>query len=419
MDAKTLAAGCADGRVHLIEPSTGKVLAVLQTTHKPISGVRFTPSGIVLAQFSSDQNIVVWDLATGKEAAIVAPAGASGTIALSADGGLLAMPMQDMTIRICKLPSGHQFQRIRGIDAPATRMAFSNDGKLLAAALGHTGVKTFCIWETATGQKITHSTLVDELSHDAWIACAFAPNSERLAVSTDRGVYLWDLRANRFVCRAAIPTTSFTSLEFLHGGESIVMNSDAGAVLVWQTPEQLRVTSTRVAVLSSKELTGLWEDLGNSRVRRAYCALWKLQAAPQLSVPFLRRQLHSNPHPEPARIPQLIKDLNNDRYFVRKKATEELQLLLEVAEPALRLVLASNPPLEVHHRVEELLRLHENHEFGPGWLRATRALQVLEHAGTREAIEALREFTQGPDEWLQPQAQASLDRLTSQAASIR
>ena len=112
-----------------------------------------------------------------------------------------------------------------------------------------------------------------------------------------------------------------------------------------------------------------------------------------------------------------MKDLGSNRFAVREKATRELAALGDVAEPVLRAALKEPLPLEALRRVEVVLRQVRARPQGAAWLRALRALEALEHAGTAEARQALTilvEQTQGTR--LATKAASSLRRLAGQPA---
>jgi hypothetical protein len=160
-------------------------------------------------------------------------------------------------------------------------------------------------------------------------------------------------------------------------------------------------------------LEGLWKTLAVEDPQPAYQAVWRLAAVPAQVVPFLQGRLRPSPGEDVGRIPQLIVDLDSDRYALRSKATEELAHLGLAAEPALRQVLACKPSLEVRRRVEGLLERLENRVPGPEQLRHLRAVAVLEQIGTSQAQRVLERLTKGKvDDLVTESARLALARLT-------
>lgn len=109
---------------------------------------------------------------------------------------------------------------------------------------------------------------------------------------------------------------------------------------------------------------------------------------------------------------QLIRDLDNTRYATRKKAEEALAKLGRGAESSLRWTLAKRPTPEMRLRIQRLLRKLNKPITSPEILRAVRAVQVLEYAGTEEAKALLQQLAQGAGAApLTQEAKAALERL--------
>jgi hypothetical protein len=116
----------------------------------------------------------------------------------------------------------------------------------------------------------------------------------------------------------------------------------------------------------------------------------------------------------------LLEDLGSERFVVRDKAMRELELLQELAAPALRKVQQQPPNLEVQWRAEQLLvRIAPDKVVGfSERLRWLRALEVLERIGTPEAAALLRSLAAGADDVrLVREARAALGRLQSLGAA--
>src|SRR5262249_28058000 len=115
---------------------------------------------------------------------------------------------------------------------------------------------------------------------------------------------------------------------------------------------------------------------------------------------------------------RLIQDLDSDRFAVRQKATGELERLGERAAPALLETLKGLPALEVRRRIERILIKIEEGDLPADELRALRAVEVLEHAATREAEPVLRELAGGAEGALLTQeAKAALARRARRGAT--
>jgi hypothetical protein len=121
--------------------------------------------------------------------------------------------------------------------------------------------------------------------------------------------------------------------------------------------------------------------------------------------------------PDAARVKRLLADLGSERFAVRQRATDELERLAELAEPALRQLLATDPPLEVRQRLQALLKRLEWPVSDPEALRGLRALEALERIATAEARQVLTGLAGGaPDARLTREASEALRRLGKRPA---
>jgi hypothetical protein len=98
-----------------------------------------------------------------------------------------------------------------------------------------------------------------------------------------------------------------------------------------------------------------------------------------------------------------VKDLDNDNFQARQRASEGLAAAGRRAEPALRRALAADPPTEARRRVEKLLERLPPPSAGD--LRASRAVETLGQIDTADAHRLLEALAQG----------ATAPRLTVQA----
>jgi hypothetical protein len=141
----------------------------------------------------------------------------------------------------------------------------------------------------------------------------------------------------------------------------------------------------------------LWEQLAASDARAAFRAVWRLADHPDLSLPLLRRHLHAATALPAGRIAGWVRDLGDEDFSVREKASGELEKAGDLAEAALRKALSESDSLEVRRRAERLL---QSLESGPSSeiVRQVRAVEVLGQVGTPEACELLEVLARGTPE---------------------
>src|SRR5262249_31627583 len=180
-------------------------------------------------------------------------------------------------------------------------------------------------------------------------------------------------------------------------------------VLIWMSGGV--AATSPAATLKPTDLERLWADLGSNDGVKAYQAIVAMENDPERAVPFLAKHLRPIAKVEPQRISRLIGDLDNKSFSVREQAQRELEELGNLAEKELRKTLASRPSLEVRRRIETLLERVDPVK-SPARLQALRAVEVLEHIGTPEAQEVLKNLATGaPEARLTREAKASLERL--------
>ena len=96
----------------------------------------------------------------------------------------------------------------------------------------------------------------------------------------------------------------------------------------------------------------------------------------------------------------------------RHVSKADLEKLGEAAGPALEQAWAKAKDLDVRRRLERLLDRQPWPGKDPDLLREARAVEVLEHIATEEAIEVLRRFDKdAPDTTLGVAAKAAVRRL--------
>jgi WD40 repeat protein/serine/threonine protein kinase len=184
---------------------SGKELLSIRAHDYLVKGVAFSPDGRRLATASGTPSgagrreggeVKIWDTDTGKELFRFAnlPHWAN-SVAFSPDGKYLAAATGDLyvvapsrpgEVRVWDAANGNEVLTLRGHTFWVTSVAFSPDSKRLVSGGAD---RTVRIWEVPTGRE-----LLNLRGHSGWVrGVSFSPQGDRLAsVGDDQVVRVWD-----------------------------------------------------------------------------------------------------------------------------------------------------------------------------------------------------------------------------------
>jgi len=201
-----------------------------------------------------------------------------------------------------------------------------------------------------------------------------------------------------------------TSLAFSRDGKSLASGSTDTTVYLWDLPGKAQKSEA----LKPADLDELWKILEGLNARKADEAMRTLLTRPAETLPFLKEQLKPIPGVklDVTRIGKLITDLDSQRFPVREAATRDLERMGTLASAAIAEALKKPTiPQEMRERLEKLKDKVNKPDSGLEWIRALRALEILERLGTPEAIAHLKEIAAGGDATPTRVAREALVRL--------
>jgi hypothetical protein len=388
-DGTRLASGSEDRTIRIWEMASGKEVRRLEGHQAGITRVAFTPEGKRLASSGYDQTVRVWDVVSGKE---LQQWGAQQrgftSFALAPDGRTLASGAADHSLRLLDLANGRELRFYRGHQTSVVGVAFSPDGRWLASGSEDQTVR---IWHVAGGRQVR------QLNANSGIwTVAFTPDSRYLAAGgRDKRLRVWEVLTGTLLRITDAHGDGIPALDCAADGRLLLTASHDSTAALWDwsngKPADLPLRTT----LAEEEFSAAWHALAQENGLIAQPAIWQLASTPQQTLPFLRRQLQPIVGIDPVQLKKWLADLDSRVFAARQHASLQLQEAGELAEPALRDLLANDPPLEVRQRVERLLARLDAGVLKPEQLQELRAIEVLERIGTAEARQLLERLSQG------------------------
>jgi WD40 repeat protein len=441
-DGRPLAVGTEGGEYNLWDAATGKKLFRLAARGaREYVAAAFSPDGkrVAIQRVRAGERgavLQVWDVATGREVwkaedekcpSFHAFEPRFHSFAFSGDGTVLAgTNMASPLVYRWDAATGKTLDPLpphpeaKAYGEGLLGLAQSGDGRLTAAQRkrkpiltvglppqtggGPAPDGTIRLWGTTDGREISEFAPGGEPTP----AFALSPDGRVLAMTEGETIRLIELATGQERQRFTGHEHGIHALAFSPDGKALASGGGDTTVLLWDVSGQADAPAPA-------DRDALWGELSEG-APRAYRAMRQLLALPAGdAVALLGKRLQALDGPSPARIERLLKDLDNDDFTVREKATAALAALGKAAEPQLREVMRGKPSAEVRRRVEELLgKLDGVKRSLPAAqdLAVIRAVEVLERVGTPEARAVLEKLSRGAAEDRRTlEAKAALRRL--------
>jgi WD40 repeat protein len=217
------------GRTVLTEVASGRIISELLGEYHSF---RFSPDGKTLATGRRDELVRLWDVATGKEVRRLdgLPGGVGWVLAFSSDGKLLAASNSDWqssALRIWDVETGQERRPFAGHVGVVSRVVFSPDGKTVASGSSDHTVR---LWDPKSGAE----RRVLPRHHGPVDAVAFDPQGKRLATTDGKWVRLWDPATGNELGNAVAPKMRVLTMAFTDGGKSLNLALADGGKSSWR-----------------------------------------------------------------------------------------------------------------------------------------------------------------------------------------
>jgi hypothetical protein len=354
----------------------------------------------------------LWNVAAGKELSTIelgpvdplqSRATVGWALAFSSDGRVLAtsqsaesyelrLSSSNHAVRFWEVATGKEISKLDGMRVPCRFLAFAPDGRDFAHGHGEA---------VARARGVAQSVVARDISAGVSMGLLVGGKAEPVC-----------LGSGRELAPLAGHLGAVTCLAFSPDGKSVATGSADQTILTWDRGRFTPAKETPASQLSAKELDALWAELADSDAARAYRAIGRMTASPDETTAFLKRGLQPAVAADPRRVRQLIGELDDQRFAVRQKATEELEQIGDLADPEVRRAVVEGKSLEHRRRLEQLLGKYDWFSLTPEHLRRQRALTILERLGTAEARRVLTDLAEGAAAARQTQAaRSALQRL--------
>jgi WD40 repeat protein len=213
-------------------------------------GTAFSPDGKLLAAVVNREEVCVWDAVTGKLLRVLTKVPTWALcVAFAADNQRVAIGSgtdrdpSGRTVQIWDLATGQVSFTMEGYFQSVYWVAYSRDGKWLAAAGGchkyrQSSPGQVLVWDATTGQ------LRYSLRGHSWPvwSLSFSSDGKRLASASSKEVKVWDMQTGQEVCTLREPTGDLHGVSFSPDGRRLAAGG-LGFVKIWdgtplaQTPE--------------------------------------------------------------------------------------------------------------------------------------------------------------------------------------
>lgn len=241
-DSKTLASSGLD--VILWDVDTGRVRRHLPVAAKGHwgSGLHFSADGKTLTVAGLNDEMSVWDAASGRRLRTVALPKLRWpvmSICFSPDGKILAeVEMELDRVSLVDVATGKELKRVGGHRAGVYGLAFSPDSSILA--LGTLG-PSVQLWDVTNGKLIRG---IDHHGRQFVHALAFSPDGKTIASGSSNVIILSDVASGKELGRLEMKMYPAASLAFTPDGKTLLSVGDGrGEVNAWDVQtRKLRAT---------------------------------------------------------------------------------------------------------------------------------------------------------------------------------
>jgi len=238
LDGKYIVSASDDNNIKLWDVATGKVIRTISGHTEAVKSAVFSPDNKYIVSSSRDDTNKLWETATGKEIKTFREYNFIPNSAIfSGDGKFIISPSTDRRIKMWDPATGKEIRIFKGHKGKVVAVDLSSDNKYLISASGDSTIR---LWNSFTGEELLvfrgHQGMVNSV--------AFAPDDKFFAsASDDNTVKLWDVTTGKelktFLSQSIKKKTpkQETSVAFSPDGKQVVSISKNGnyeaSIRIW------------------------------------------------------------------------------------------------------------------------------------------------------------------------------------------
>jgi hypothetical protein len=408
-----VAGGDEEGRekcsIQILSLSKRKESNSLAGHTRPVTSLCFSPDSTLLASADSFTSIRIWSLSTGKAHHVIAvPTGAEvSCVAFSLTGQFLFAGYEGGGIRVYSSRSGLQVGELLGHESTILSLSQFASSHTLISADSEGQVRSWDLVRMAELRNLQTGYLSASAS-------AFSRDGKTLAYGFRSGrIVVVDVATgailNRFQSDNDVWTLHFSAL-----GDRLVSGGGGDyALRIWDLgPDYTQGQhQPKALLLRASQIPSLLRDLSSRDPQRFHSSAWQLlDHDPEILVKSLGQILRPTTELSREDRERLRTELVSERFSVRKRALEEVEMAKDTAFPLIRQLLADPTPLDLRRALERILNKGESN-FPPTRLLSLRAVALLERVGTQDSWELLKSWSTGMSgTWLTEDARAAILR---------